>query len=1113
MNEISLAEYRQQIVDTIDDGRYVEAVAHGNHILQHYPKDVHAYWLLGRALFEADSDQHAYDMFRRVLSVDPDRMLAWVGLSELAERQGNLEAAIGHLERAFELATDNDGIASHLRQLYGELEGREPKRLQLTGGALARLYLRGDLLSRAIAELQGLLEEDPDRVDLQMALAEALWRSRDRLQASQVCREILEVQPFNLTANLILGEILTRDGRAEGNRYLERAEELDPENEAAQELFGPNSPLPPKDPQITPADYGAIAGPGDLAEIELLPRESESKLIPPDEALTRRLEVPLWLEGIAGDPASERSGGTGAPVSEIVAEEPLAAEDVDDDAIAREMGIADPPVEDAMEDGGPSSGSKAKFEHQARSVPDDLTQETAQRLPDQVEEAITAGTPEESVTTAEDDAEAFDEWSSAPEESDSREAEGSDDLAPADIPDWLQGLVPVEQAPRGVPGTDALTALLDEETIEEEASLRDESDDTEDLMALLEAEGMTSDRDVLHWLEQLVDEEEADLSLPATEREPGRVPGTTTDSEVPTDEDDLAPEATPDGLQQAGDHVLESPALSTKPPEAVQTTQSEQEHPSTAHPDWLDPEIPRDTEEGPTRSDIGDADVVAQLEEWGVGDDLPGWLDIEELPYGSDVLAWLEQLSEDVERELRRKVDAAPEPPVDAFVEQPEPTADTVVPDVDDEPGVDLDAETEPQVEEVVEEPEPALDATVADLEEESRGELEAPSEPPLDQFVDQPEPTPDTVVPDVDDELGEELEAETEPRVEKIVEEPEPTLDPAVADLEEQLIGESEAPSEPPLDQFVDQPEPAADTVVPDVDDELGEELEAETEPRVEEIVEEPEPTLDPAVADLEEELRGESEAPSEPPLDELVDQPEATTDAVIADVDEEVWEELKTEIEAPVDKFADQPEPTAETAVADLDEQLQEEEEAEAEIKSRAEEIVEEPSPSLDRTPADIEQVTPDEADQPSAEPTDTRATQQAARAGVERPAEQLGAAAELARIDARPKVNEEPVEDLRGRIADRRTHLEAHLEDDRARLELGRLLWQAEDRDKAIEAYDTLIQHGEPLDEIISDLEEYSEQWHDPWLKRALGDAYFRADRLGDALDVYRQALADL
>ena len=150
MAEISLQEYCQQIEETIEQGRYEEAVAHGKQILKQYPKHVATYRLLGTAMLESGRADDAADMFQRVLSADPEDMVAWIAMSEVHKQRGELDAAVYHLEQAFELAADNQLVEEELRQIYRQRDGAEPQRIQLTRGALARLYLKGNLLSRAI---------------------------------------------------------------------------------------------------------------------------------------------------------------------------------------------------------------------------------------------------------------------------------------------------------------------------------------------------------------------------------------------------------------------------------------------------------------------------------------------------------------------------------------------------------------------------------------------------------------------------------------------------------------------------------------------------------------------------------------------------------------------------------------------------------------------------------------------------------------------------------------------------------------------------------------------------------------------------------------------------
>ena len=123
----------------------------------------------------------------------------------------------------------NDVIQTELRRLYSRRDGVEPERIGLTRGALARMYAQGELYTQAIAELRALLKELPDRVDLQILLAEVLWRDEQRNDASSMAEQVLDKLPHCLTANLLLGEIWLKGGFAdEGETHLRRAQSLDP---------------------------------------------------------------------------------------------------------------------------------------------------------------------------------------------------------------------------------------------------------------------------------------------------------------------------------------------------------------------------------------------------------------------------------------------------------------------------------------------------------------------------------------------------------------------------------------------------------------------------------------------------------------------------------------------------------------------------------------------------------------------------------------------------------------------------------------------------------------------------------------------------------------------
>jgi len=245
MAEITLRDYCEDAKELVRADSYDQAIAICRHILRHYPKHIMSYRLMGEACLEKGDYVEAANLFKRVLSADLEDVIVYVGLGIIFDEQGAMEEAIWQLERAFELTPGNAEIRGELQRLYKERDGAVPPKLKLTPAALGRLYLREGLHQRAIDEFRGVLEEDPDRADIQVTLADALWQSDQRREAAKVCEEILEKFPNSLKANLILGEILLNSDREEQSRALLRsAQDMDPENIVAQELFRDQSPLP-----------------------------------------------------------------------------------------------------------------------------------------------------------------------------------------------------------------------------------------------------------------------------------------------------------------------------------------------------------------------------------------------------------------------------------------------------------------------------------------------------------------------------------------------------------------------------------------------------------------------------------------------------------------------------------------------------------------------------------------------------------------------------------------------------------------------------------------------------------------------------------------------------
>lgn len=245
MSDQSLLSYVEQGRGLIEGAAFDQAIALGRNLLTYHPKYWAAYRLLGEATLEKDDFDTAEDLFKRVLSIDPEDLLSRVGLATVHDRRGSLDQAIWHMERAYEVAPSNGELRRELQRLYLQRDGAARPRLKLTSGGVARLYARAGRWVQAAQEYRSLLEQNPALVDLQVALAEALWNAERQAECVEVCQDILSRFPDCLKANLILGEIWLRAGKEdEARALLQKAQLLDPENLVAARVLKDRSPLP-----------------------------------------------------------------------------------------------------------------------------------------------------------------------------------------------------------------------------------------------------------------------------------------------------------------------------------------------------------------------------------------------------------------------------------------------------------------------------------------------------------------------------------------------------------------------------------------------------------------------------------------------------------------------------------------------------------------------------------------------------------------------------------------------------------------------------------------------------------------------------------------------------
>jgi tetratricopeptide (TPR) repeat protein len=308
MSDVSLRAYTREIEGLVEqEQRLDEAIAHCRQILKTYPKHLETYRLLGKAFLEGRRYDEAVDVFERLLVAVPDDFVAHVGMSIIADDQGKLDDAIWHMERAFEVQPSNPAIQGELQRLFGRRDGVEPPKIRLTRGALAQMYVHGQLYAQAISEVRAVLAQDAERTDLEVLLAKAYYQNGQKTEAAGVCAELLSKYPYCFTANALMVDILAGTGSGESSdEYRKRVIELEPYAAFTHDSILATETVPDSSVMLQhleytgePVESGTFPMPG--LQGRAFPAESDT------EVPSVGGETPPFLRGVG--PTGEESAG------------------------------------------------------------------------------------------------------------------------------------------------------------------------------------------------------------------------------------------------------------------------------------------------------------------------------------------------------------------------------------------------------------------------------------------------------------------------------------------------------------------------------------------------------------------------------------------------------------------------------------------------------------------------------------------------------------------------------------------------------------------------------------------------------------------------------------
>jgi competence ComEA-like helix-hairpin-helix protein len=570
MAKVSLRIYNREIEGLVDRGQLDEAIAHCRHILNTFPKNLETYRLIGKAYLEAKRYNEATDIFERVLMAVPDDFVAHVGMSIIHDEQKEMDAAIWHMERAFEVQPSNAAIQSELQRLFGRRDGVEPPKIRLTRGALAQMYVQGELYAQAISEIKAVLEEDRERQDMQVLLARAYFHAGQKSEAAEMCSQLLRRYPYCLDANRVLVELLPETERSESTQvYRKRVNELDPYAAFVTGSVFHTDEVPDAAVSLERLDWTG-------QPVEMGPEWGESTGIELGEKTAAEDEEPDWLKtSLASGTFDASTPSAASPQGEESASAsgslpvPSAGGEDEIPEFLRKAGWS--------EDTGTFQEGSGTFDSSDESEEPALAEGD---LPDWVKAMAPTGAGVEETP----------------------QADADEDLTQDDVPDWLQGLgdeqsTPSDEGPAAeqAPLEGDLPDWLESMKPTEEAA--QESQPQEQMMA-----DSTSDEELPDWLKSIKSEGEG--------AEPGEIP-----QEIPSEPtEEAAPESQPQ------EQMMADSTSDEELPDWLKSIQSEEE---VAEPGEIPQEMPSESAEEVLPESQPQEQIMAEA---ASDEDLPDWL-------------------------------------------------------------------------------------------------------------------------------------------------------------------------------------------------------------------------------------------------------------------------------------------------------------------------------------------------------------------------------------------------------------------------------------------------------------------------------------------------------
>lgn len=218
-------------------GSFTDAIQKCQQLLKCFPEALEVYRLLGEIYLRQNNLEEAQQTFDWILTNDPENMMVYCDLALVSKRTADVDTALDCYQQAYELSRGN----AKIRQTFNELSASVGQQeFMFSRAGLARLYMRGNLLTQAIQEWEAVLQISPERLDARLGLMETYWREGIYDKAEQIATQLLEEIPTCLKALLLLADMTVRNNGAHAIELFCAARNLDPEMLMARDLFSKN---------------------------------------------------------------------------------------------------------------------------------------------------------------------------------------------------------------------------------------------------------------------------------------------------------------------------------------------------------------------------------------------------------------------------------------------------------------------------------------------------------------------------------------------------------------------------------------------------------------------------------------------------------------------------------------------------------------------------------------------------------------------------------------------------------------------------------------------------------------------------------------------------------